>query len=494
MKKRQLLLVLLATLCVGDAMASDYAVDGYEQLKTRFGLKPIPPKRVSLNEFEYTYKVRVTSKGPLVALNTFAYLTSKNPAIKVIKGAVNLGQNIAVDQTKTSEDTFTFRLDRSKPFKVSDLVWTVSDLYQNPGEYKILSTLDRAQGSSLNGLTQLSDGNYYGTAIQGGAYGFGSVYRVSSTDGSVQVLHSFNSNEGYQPRGILLGSSDGFIYGTTTRGGAYNVGTAFKVSLSGELTSLHDFNPTLGEGASPHSLVEGNDGKFYGTTFSGGTNDKGTIFQLSRTGEVVTLHSFSGADGENPTNPLLFLADGFFWGVTTGGGAYNKGAVFKLAIPVNGSMVFTLLHSFRQIDGSNQGFSPTGVLTEFNDVATGHELYGTTQSGGTKACGTIYKINQATGVMTWLHSFTGNLNGCIPTGGLTLRNGTSFYGTTNTGGTSSKGSLFIMSRQANPLTVHNFDDSENSAYAPLLLNRDGQLIGTTRTGVSGNGRIFTLPF
>ncbi len=99
--------------------------------------------------------------------------------------------------------------------------------------------------------------------------------------------------------GVVLGT-DGNFYGTTTFGGANgNYGTLFKITPSGELTTLHSFDGT--DGANPEAaLIQATDRNFYGATLGRGANNDGTVFKMAPAGTVTTLHSFDGADGASP--------------------------------------------------------------------------------------------------------------------------------------------------------------------------------------------------
>ena len=140
-------------------------------------------------------------------------------------------------------------------------------------------------GNPQNGLIQGSDGNFYGTATAGGAHGDGAVFEVTPT-GTETVVYSFagGTNDGSDPAAALLQASDGNFYGTTNQGGSSGDGTVFEVTPAGVETVIYSFTGGSTDGAAPSaSLIEGSDGKLYGTTSSGGPNGYGTVF-------VVTLH------------------------------------------------------------------------------------------------------------------------------------------------------------------------------------------------------------
>src|SRR6478672_11347102 len=183
-------------------------------------------------------------------------------------------------------------------------------------------------------LVQGSDGNFYGTTPLGGAHAKGTVFKIDST-GSLTTLHSFSGfpADGAVPVAGLIQGNDGNFYGTTTVGGAHHKGTVFKIDAAGTFTTLHSFSGSPTDGANPvAALVQGNDGNFYGTTALGGTRSRGTIFNIDATGSLTTLHSFSGSPGEGalPFAGLVQGSDGKFYGTTALGGAHGAGTVFNL--------------------------------------------------------------------------------------------------------------------------------------------------------------------
>jgi uncharacterized repeat protein (TIGR03803 family) len=347
------------------------------------------------------------------------------------------------------------------------------------GAFKTLHTFNASEGSSLNEVTQGADGYYYGTTIVGGAYSWhGTVYKMSGT-GVTKVLHSFNGVDGSQPRGALVDGGDGYFYGVTSRGGTYGAGTAFKITPTGAITFLHSFGGTSIESSAPQALTRGNDLYFYGVSMFGGTNSKGTIFKMSRTGATTTLHNFFGADGSSPSYRLLSTGNGYYFGITTNGGSYDMGVAFK----VSSGGQFSLLYSFRQT--GTQGHGPTGPLSSGAD----NLFYGTTQNGGTQGWGTVYKMSSA-GAVTWLRSFQGGNDGGIPKGGVTLANNFYYYGTTSTGGSLAGGTTFKMSGSGLITTLHAFSPSNgvegSNPSVPLLLNMAGQMVGATQAESGGS--------
>ena len=126
------------------------------------------------------------------------------------------------------------------------------------------------------------DGNFYGTTAFGGQRSEGTVFRISS-NGSEAVLFSFGQvqSDGLSPSaGVVLGN-DGNFYGTTDGGGAYGGGTVFRLTPGGTEAILHSFGGSAYDGQNPLAgLVQGGDGSFYGTTYFGGTNGQGIVFKI----------------------------------------------------------------------------------------------------------------------------------------------------------------------------------------------------------------------
>ncbi|HVM60475.1 MAG TPA: choice-of-anchor tandem repeat GloVer-containing protein, partial [Verrucomicrobiae bacterium] len=283
------------------------------------------------------------------------------------------------------------------------------------------------------GLVQGSDSNFYGTTEYGGISRSGTVFRISSV-GTLTSLYMFTGSDGAWPQAGLVQGSDGSFYGTTSSGGAnHSYGTVFRVSSVGTLTTLHSFSGS--EGYHPTAgLVQGSDSNFYGTTFYGGSTNCnggcGTVFRISSSGSLTTVHAFTGSDGYHPMGGLVQGNDGNFYGTTEYGGATGSGTVFQ----ISSVGTLTTLHSFSGSDGSN----PAGLVQ-----GSDGSLYGATFYGGTSGSGTVFWVS-ASGYVATLHSFGGS-DGAWPSAGLVQANDGSLYGTTQWGGTSKSGTVFRMS-------------------------------------------------
>ena len=236
-------------------------------------------------------------------------------------------------------------------------------------------------------ITVDNDGFLYGTTDDGGINGYGTIFKLNLKTNILTTLHQFSYKDGaFIQSSLTTIGNDGFLYGTTSSGGNHEFGTIFKLNkTTGVLTTLYNFSGT--DGAMPFSSLTtiGNDGFLYGTTSRGGNHECGTIFKLNpTTGSFTTLYSFSGTDGAYPSASLSTMGnDGFLYGTTRGGGNNGLGTIFKLN-PTTGFL--TILYKFSGTDGSN----PFASLTTIGNDGF---LYGISSTGGSNDVGTIFKIN-----------------------------------------------------------------------------------------------------
>ena len=221
---------------------------------------------------------------------------------------------------------------------------------------------------------------------------------------TLTTLFSFDGTDGAVPQAGLVQATNGDLYGTSSFGGANNLGTVFKITPSGTLTTLYSFCSQSGcpDGYDPYAgLVQATNGDLYGTTLYGGANGPyGTLFRITTSGTLTTLYSFcsqSGCtDGELPLAPLVQAANGDLYGTTAYGGVNGLGTVFR----VTPSGTLTTLYSFCSQSGCPDGYDPYAGLVQ----ATSGDFYGTTVLGGTGGWGTVFKITSSGTLMT-LYSF-----------------------------------------------------------------------------------------
>ena len=288
------------------------------------------------------------------------------------------------------------------------------------------------------------------------------------------TVHSFDGTDGAGPTTAgLIQATDGNLYGATAGGGANGDGTVFKITPTGTLMTLHSFAGT--DGASPWGrLMQATNGNFYGTTTNGGSGGCGcgTVFKITPSGMLATLYSFSdGTDGGYPYAGLAQATNGNFYGTVEDGGANGDGAVFKIT-PAGTP---TTLHSFDSTDGAN----PQSALVQASDG----NFYGTTRFGGANGYGTVFKITP-TGTLTTLHSFD-STDGANPFGGMIQGTDGSLYGTTSGGGADNDGTVFKITPTGTLTTLHSFDGTDGATpYGVPIQATDGNFYGTTKNGGS----------
>jgi uncharacterized repeat protein (TIGR03803 family) len=288
----------------------------------------------------------------------------------------------------------------------------------------------------LGALIQASDSNFYGNTDSGGAYSSGTIFEMTPA-GLETVLYSFGSTgaDGVNPASRLLQASDGNFYGTSLNGGSHSQGAIYMVTPAGLETVLYSFGATNADGNDATSgLIQGSDGTFYGTTLAGGQANSGTFFSFTAAGGETVLHTFgtTGTDAVYPTGELLAAGDGNFYGVSQQGGTYGDGTIFQ----VTPAGVERLIYSFGATN--SDGMVPCCQLLIGGDG----NFYGTTVTGGTSGSGTIFMVTPA-GVETLLHSFGGtSADGASPYSGLILANDGVLYGTASAGGASSNGTVY----------------------------------------------------
>jgi uncharacterized repeat protein (TIGR03803 family) len=328
---------------------------------------------------------------------------------------------------------------------------------------------------------------------------------LNSPAQTLTVLHNFAGPDGGNPTVGLVLATDGNFYGTTSTGGnnGTNAGTAFRITTSGTLTTLYNFcqQQYCGDGAQPMQIIQGRDGNFYGVTISGGNGETGgVIFKLTPSGSESVPAKFCNPDygcgsgpqvGSHPTS-LMQANDGNFYGVTSDAGFGSTGGLWQL---VANSWGFTSLYIF----SSTYGVNPSVTLVQGADG----QLYGVAYYGGNglpdcaSSCGTVFKLTLS-GNPTLLHSFclqTNCTDGAEPTAALVRGSDGNFYGTTSAGGANYAGVIFKVTPNGTYTILHSFAAAGegNSVVAPLIQASDGNFYGTSNGGgAHGLGTIFEI--
>jgi uncharacterized repeat protein (TIGR03803 family) len=391
---------------------------------------------------------------------------------------------------------------------------------------KVIHTFLGPEGDYPTGnLIFDSAGNIYGTAGDGGANGYGTVYELSPSGAggwTLTVLYSFaGGTDGNGPNGVVMDGL-GNLYGTTYSGGTYGLGTAYELTPSGQgawsESVLYSFGAYAGDGTRPSTgLVLDTAGNLYGTTRYGGPNGNctfgcGIAFELSRsTGgqwNEAIIYGFLGLDdGYSPSGGLIFGQDGGLYGTTLAGGAgcspIGCGTVFELKPSQSGAWIKTVIKTFE----SYQGAGPVGGVV-FDSL--GH-LYGATEEGGelcgnaTGGCGTVFELTpkeSGNWSLANLHKFGGSPvgDGAIPDSGVVLDRFGNIYGTTSAGGALNNygfGTVFELQRSSGHISEMVFGDfGEADGQYPttsVALDKAGRVYSTTvYGGVNNGGVVFEL--
>jgi uncharacterized repeat protein (TIGR03803 family) len=342
--------------------------------------------------------------------------------------------------------------------------------------YSFCALANCADGNRPNGLIQTANGKFYGTAGNGGASdaaicssvgGCGTFFEIGPGH-PLKTLYSFcsraNCNDGFGPSGAPLAvGRNGNIYGTTDGGGNLNgdnncedgCGTIYEITPTGALTTLHVFCSTSScpEGSDGNGLTRFSDGNFYGATLASlSGNFGGGLYRITPGGDLTVLHTFDpeGDDGDAEPTPPIQAADGTIYGTVLSGGANGSGFFYKM---VGGKLI--TLYSFCALANCADGAGPNQVIQGSDGNFYGTTLFGANTNADCfpTGCGTLFQITP-TGTLTTLHSFCSETNctdGGAPRGALIQAASGISYGATSTGGASSKcggfgcGTIFSLS-------------------------------------------------
>jgi uncharacterized repeat protein (TIGR03803 family) len=341
------------------------------------------------------------------------------------------------------------------------------------------------------GLIQGTDGRLYGTTSSGGVTGHGNAFAINTDGTGFNTLYSFsNGPDGGDPQSSLIQGTDSRLYGTTSSGGSAGSGTVFALKSNGTgFTVLYSFTGQT-DGANPDgSLLQGADGRLYGTASAGGANSAGTVFALNSDGTGFTrLYSFTGqTDGASPDSGLIQGTDRRLYGTTVKGGAKNLGTVFAVNSDGTG---FTTLYSFGTNAGD--GSAPHASLIQGTDG----RLYGTASAGGASGTGTLFGLKSDGTGYTTLYNFTNVADGNDPQASLIQASDGHLYGTATFGGTSSDGTVFVINPNGTGFTaLYNFMGASDGVYPydGFVQGTDGRLYGTASGGgASNDGSLFAV--
>jgi uncharacterized repeat protein (TIGR03803 family) len=373
-------------------------------------------------------------------------------------------------------------------------------------------------GTPYAGLLLDAKGNLYGTTSGGGTYGYGTFFELTYANGgwNESVLHSFGSitNDGAYPNSIVFGKT-GNVYGMTYSGGAYGYGTVFKLTHSKGTwteTVLYSFTGGNDGGFPLQGVILDRSGNLYGTTLNGGSdisscmNGCGVAFELSlhkgTWTEKVLCNFGAQGPGESPQSNLAFDKKGNLFGTAYSGGANGLGTAFELKPKSGGGWTATTVYNF---GAGNDAANPAAGFI-FDKAGN---LYSTTYAGGPYNQGTVYKLGHTR--KGWkesvLYNFTGGSDGAGEAAPLIWDGAGNLYSASDWGGAAGVGVVFKLSHSKGrwtQTTLHSFAGGTSDGgnpVAPPVFDKTGNLLGTTLNygtsgtgcGGSGCGVVFEVP-
>ena len=371
--------------------------------------------------------------------------------------------------------------------------------------FSIIFNLPVSANMPWGALTLDAAGNLYGTTMLSNNQN-GTAFQLKNSHGTYLFtpLITFTEPGGSVPYAGMTFGPGGALYGTTGNGGTYDAGTVYAlrpprtlcrtINCPWSRTVVHSFGGS-GDGAVPYlgSLVFDASGNMYGTTSGGGAFAMGTVFELSRNGDGTwteqVLYSFTGgADGFGPGSSVAFDAAGNIYGTAGGGntscGTSGCGVVYKLTHSGSG-WAGSVIYRF---SGAADGEYPLGGVI-FDQAGN---MYGGTLQGGPNLGGTIYELspNGVGWSFTLVYAIPEGLYGPGgPIGNLVLDSTGALLGTTFQDGALGSGNIFKLTRQNGIWTytdLHDFDafDTQNGSepVGTPILDASGNLYGTTSGG------------
>lgn len=286
-------------------------------------------------------------------------------------------------------------------------------------------------------LLRDSKGNLYGTTNSGGMNGYGIVFEIDAA-GKEHILYAFagGTSDGCNPYQGLVMDSKRNLYGTTYGCGASNDGTVFELAPGGKESVLHGFAGGSKDGADPSfygRLLMDKAGDLYGVTQEGGSAGDGVLYRLDANRKLVALHDFAGgsSDGCYASGSVAMDRDGNLYGTTYSCGADDYGTVWK----TNKKSKETILHNFA-------GGSSDACNTVAGVVLGSHgNVYGNSSLCGASGDGTAWQLSKK-GTLTLLHSFSNSPDGSVAYGELLRTAGGELFGSTLEGGTGGFGTVW----------------------------------------------------
>jgi uncharacterized repeat protein (TIGR03803 family) len=354
----------------------------------------------------------------------------------------------------------------------------------------IIASFDGTNGATPYGGVVFAGNQLIGTTSIGGANNLGTVFSVNRTSGSITTMATFDrTTNGAKPRGGLIQYGNGLLGGTTSEGGAVDRGTVFSIpTTGGTLITRASFGTGTGDsGLVPYGPLTQVGSVMYGTSTAGGAGSGGAVFSINgldgAAAPTSMIASFDTANGATPRGKVIYTGTSLV-GTTFAGGANGVGTIFS--VPLAGGPVTTLA-TFDTTNGAN----PDAGLT-----LVGGKLYGTTTSGGPDGRGTVFSIPVAGGSITTMAAFSFDGNGRIASSGLTLI-GDKLFGSTQNGGTANSGTVYSIPLAGGAITTEATFGGVLGSFPQGELTLGigtNRLFGTTVAGgANGLGTVFSVP-
>ncbi len=437
----------------------------------------------------------VTSRGGSNGLGTVYQVAPDGTGYRVIKHFQGSDGAVAAGQLLDGGDGMLYGITGVGGDSTNGVIFRIG---LDGGGFSVLRRLaGGAEGAlPLGGLTALPGGDLAGVASQAGAHGGGTVFRLGRDGSNFQVLRAFGgtADDGATPKARLLLAADGFLYGTTERGGNTNAGTLIRIAPNGaNYEVLHRFQAATEAYNPDFGLIEGPGGWLYGLGAGGGTGSVGTIYRFRPTDRrLEVLHAFSVQNrtaGYRPSALRFNATRTVLWGTTLSGGVNEAGVFFQ--INPDGSNYRVLA----DLGPSNTGRFLFGELAQTPDG----RLLSTTLAGGPEQTGTLMACNPLTGELQVLIQFLAyGQDAKAPSADLLEGADGFLYGTSAQGGRLGKGTVFRLRKDQTAYQIlHHFGEAAEdgeSPTAPLVQDGAGTLYGTTayRADAAAGGTVFRM--
>jgi uncharacterized repeat protein (TIGR03803 family) len=350
---------------------------------------------------------------------------------------------------------------------------------------KIIDFNGSGNGSNPRGSLILTpSGKLYGMCSQGGNNNYGLIFEYNPANDSFLIKHQFDGNNGRNPFGNLTYHSSGKLYGLTYQGGNSNDGILFEFRLSNDsFYKRHDFDGS-NTGRNPFgSLMLASNGLMYAMTYQGGANNYGIIFSYNPSTNIFSHKiDFDGSNnGSNPYSTFVQGPNGNLYAMTYLGGSNNFGTLFEYDINANS------IDKKLDFNGSSNGRNPFGNLTLANNI-----FYAQTPYGGSNNAGTIFSFDPSNDTYSKKIDLSSGPQGRLPFGSLMVASNQTLYGLTYQGGISNAGVLFQYNPNNSKYTKKlDFNSAVNGSnpYGDLCLAQNLMLYGMTFQGGSHNAGV-----